>query len=75
MSTGATIAVVAGIAGVGLVGFLALRKPTVAVGAVAKPPANASAGSLVASLGGALVGRLATQGIDELGDAISDWIS
>ena len=76
MSTGATIAIVAGVVAVGGLAFIVLRKPTITTGA-AKPkvPANASAGSLIASLGGSLVSRLGNDAITSLEGSFSDWLS
>jgi hypothetical protein len=73
MSTGATIAlVVGGVAVAGGAAFLLLRKP---VAAAPKPAAakttGISAGSIIASVGGALASRLGGDAID----ALEDWLS
>jgi len=79
MSTGATIALVAGGVAVAGVAFLVLRKPALApaTAAPAKKPATGtpSAGSLIASLGGAIVSRLGGDALDALEGKFQDWIA
>jgi hypothetical protein len=76
MSTGTAIAIVAGVVGVGAIGFLVLRRPALpASAAAAKVPANASAGSLISTLGGSFLGKLGTSLGSELGGSISDWLA
>lgn len=79
MSTGATIALVAGGVAVAGVAFVLLRRPAApaATAAPAKKPAagTPSAGSLIASFGGAVVSRLGADAIAALEGKFQDWIA
>lgn len=77
MSTGATIALVAGgVAAAGLAAFVLLRKPAAPIAAAKAPnPSSSSAGSLIAQFGGSLISRLSGDAVNALEGKLSTWLA